>query len=291
VKSFEKLNETVRRAQEVLTEIGVNAQAILIDADGDCRVVNVLEVDRVELRDAVLMLPLTIGGLAGGMFSAQNRDGAELDIATLAHKHHEARNRIMCSADAVPVLDKTEREVFKKDVDGQLLIVRKLRDRRRSEKVLLIDHSEEVRMYARLFAEKSGLDPELVAALEEAGLKHDLGKANPVFQLAIDNKDVRQPLAKSGSRMNPWVLNGYRHEFESIVKTDGELAKHVVASHHSGARPTFTGARALSPINHNETAMVEQINRFAELQNQYGWWGLAYLDAMLKCADAYVSGE
>lgn len=291
VKSFEKLNETARRAEDVLQEIGQNAQAILIDAEGENRVVNLLDLARNDLRDAVLILPTSVGGLAGGMFSAQNRDGAELDIATLAHKHHEARNRIMCSADAAPVLDKTEREVFKKDVDAQVLIVRKLRDRRRSERVLLSDHSEEVRMYARLFAEKSGLDPELVAALEEAGLKHDMGKANPVFQLAIDNKDVRQPLAKCAGRMNPWTLNGYRHEFESVVKTQGELAKHVVASHHSGARPTFTGTRALSPINRNETTVVKQINSFAELQSKYGWWGLAYLDAILKCADAYASRE
>jgi CRISPR-associated endonuclease/helicase Cas3 len=291
VKSFEKLNETARRAEEVLQEIGQNAQAILIDAEGENKVVNLLELDRSALRDAVLILPPTIGGLASGMFSAQNRDGAELDIATLAHKHHEARNRIISAADAVPVLGKTEREVFKKEVAGQVLIVRKAKDTRRSETVSLSDHSEEVRKYARLFAEKSGLEPELVEALEEAGVKHDLGKANAVFQLAIGNKDVREPLAKSGSRMNPWTLNGYRHEFESVVKTQGELAKHVVGSHHSGARPTFTGNRALSPINRNETAVVEQINRFAELQNQYGWWGLAYLDAMLKCADAYASGE
>jgi hypothetical protein len=33
----------------------------------------------------------------------------------------------------------------------------------------------------------------------------------------------------------------------------------------------------------------EQMQRFAKLQGELGWWELAYLEALLKCADALAS--
>src|SRR6266566_251031 len=49
-------------------------------------------------------------------------------------------------------------------------------------------------------------------------------------------------------RLYPAKLKGFRHEFESMDSVhDGELAKHLVAAHHAGARPTWTGTRPLSP--------------------------------------------
>ena len=70
-----------------------------------------------------------------------------------------------------------------------------------------------------------------------------------------------------------------------------ELAKHLVASHHAGARPTWCGSRDLAPVQRDEDAVVDQANRFAKLQGEYGWWGLAYIEAIFKAADAYTSGE
>src|SRR6266699_296582 len=45
-------------------------------------------------------------------------------------------------------------------------------------------------------------------------------------------------------RLYPAKLKGFRHEFESMDSVhDGELEKHLVAAHHAGARPTWTGTR------------------------------------------------
>jgi CRISPR-associated endonuclease/helicase Cas3 len=134
----------------------------------------------------------------------------------------------------------------------------------------------------------------LISALEQAGHLHDAGKGNPIWQIAATGKMCVPPLAKiSGRFRSPLGLNGFRHEFESLgmVQEADELTKHLVASHHSGARPTWCGSRDLSPVQRDEDAVIDQANRFAKLQCQFGWWGLAYIESIFKAADAYASGE
>jgi len=291
VLSFEKLHETEKRVLEVLEELDPTTELIVVDAMGERHVTMASAIDKGDLLDGLLILPPSAGGLASGMLSSSNVDGADLDIACIQHKHHEARVRILCTADTVPPLAANEKELFNKEVGGQVLIVRKVKDRKRTLRVFLSDHSEEVRVMARTFAEKAGLDAELVAALELAGQKHDIGKANPIWQVAARGSARGEAIAKGGMRFNPSALNGYRHEFESMAQTENELAKHLVGSHHAGARPSWTGERALAPINRDQDAVRTQINRFAALQRRFGWWGLAYLDAIMKCADAYVGEE
>ena len=97
--------------------------------------------------------------------------------------------------------------------------------------------------------------------------------------------------------------SGYRHEFGSLRefvdaqtgKVDTEildLAAHLIATHHGRARPHFPkggsdpDARARSP----EIA-VDSMRRFARLQRQYGYWRLAWLENLLRCADALGSAE
>ena len=102
VLSFEKLNETEKRVLEVMAEIGGDTEVIVVNTDAERRVAKLSELERGDLKECLLILPPTVGGLTGGMFSARNVDQAPLDIATLEHKHHEARNRIMCAVGAEP---------------------------------------------------------------------------------------------------------------------------------------------------------------------------------------------
>jgi len=288
VLSFEKLNETEKRVLEVVAEIGGDTEVIVVNTEAERRVAKLSVLERGDLKDCLLILPTTIGGLTGGMFSARHVDQALLDIATLEHKHHEARNRIMCTIGAEPTLEKNEKEVFNKVVDGKMLLVRKEKQPQSRSRVVLADHNTEVSATAKDFAMRSGLGADLVSALEQAGQMHDLGKENPLWQIAAVGKMSSPALAKPVGRFkNPQALRGFRHEFESLVLSSGcgELTKHLIAVHHAGARPTWCGSRDLAPVNRNEAVVLEAMNRFGSLQSEYGWWGLAYLEALFKSAD------
>jgi CRISPR-associated endonuclease/helicase Cas3 len=70
-----------------------------------------------------------------------------------------------------------------------------------------------------------------------------------------------------------------------------ELAQHLVASHHGYGRPDFPEQahdRSCS-LEQNTQAIADQQDRFEILQQKYGWWGLAYLETLIKAADAAAS--
>jgi CRISPR-associated endonuclease/helicase Cas3 len=294
VLSFEKLNETERRVLEVIAEIGGDTEVIVVNTEAERRVAKLSELERGDLKECLLILPPTVGGLTGGMFSTRNVDQAPLDIATLEHKHHEARNRIMCVVGSEPTLEKNQKEVFNNIIDGRVLIVRKTKQVLSRSRVVLADHNAEVSATAKDFAMRSGLGADFVETLERAGQMHDVGKENPLWQIAAVGKMTSPALAKPIGRFKtPYALKGFRHEFESLMLSSecGELVKHLIAVHHAGARPTWCGTRDLAPVNRNEDAVLEAMNRFGSLQSEYGWWGLAYLEAIFKSADSYVSDD
>jgi CRISPR-associated endonuclease/helicase Cas3 len=161
-----------------------------------------------------------------------------------------------------------------------------------------------VRWQARRVSDDLGLagsDP-VRGALELAAAWHDHGKNREIWQVAAGRKLGGPVLGKSGGRMGH-ARGGYRHEFGSVREfLDGrkqgisddvfDLAMHIVAAHHGRARPHFPKggfdpcARARSP----EIA-AEVVRRFARLQRRYGYWRLAWLENLLRCADARASAE
>ena len=44
-------------------------------------------------------------------------------------------------------------------------------------------------------------------------------------------------------------------------------------------------------LKQSEAAALESALRFARLQKEWGPWGLAYMEAIFKCADGLVSAE
>ena len=140
------------------------------------------------------------------------------------------------------------------------------------------------------------------AALECAGRWHDRGKARRIWQRAAGAPTDGPPLAKSTKgRLRSWMLRGYRHEFGSLVEAereipvdapDRDLVLHLIAAHHGWARPGFPNPGQWDPdvpAELNRKLAIEAANRFARLQAKYGPWRLAWLEALLKAADAHAS--
>lgn len=196
--------------------------------------------------------------------------------------------------------------------------------------VTLDAHSEAVARRAASFAHHLGLDPGCARAVELAAAWHDLGKAEPRFQLLLHDGDVlaaalsSQPLAKSGRDVRDPVARkarlvsrlpfGFRHEalsgllvsemlkdHDAAAGVDVELVHHLVVSHHGHARPllpplidpgvtrvTAAGVQVDPPIAQVDWAHPARFERLCE---RYGWWGLAWLETLVRLADISCSRE
>jgi CRISPR-associated endonuclease/helicase Cas3 len=160
---------------------------------------------------------------------------------------------------------------------------------------------------------------------------HDWGKADIRFQALLRGGDMMaaqlapKPLAKSeGIPMGPaerkarrertGLPDGFRHEMVSLLfaerainGTEREVGRHLIATHHGYARPLppvvvdTTG----EPVSYGGvTLTVEEqrdhaayrldsgvADRFWRLTRRYGWWGLAWYEALFRLADWEASGQ
>jgi CRISPR-associated endonuclease/helicase Cas3 len=142
-----------------------------------------------------------------------------------------------------------------------------------------------------------------------ANAKELMAKSERMPQSA---EEYRQLLLKSG------YPKGSRHELlsvrliesapESLAKAhDPELVLHLIACHHGHCRPfapvvndptsvevafslfsTSVRANSATGLERLDSGVAE---RFWRLTRKYGWWGLAYLEAMLRLADHRESAE
>ena len=169
----------------------------------------------------------------------------------------------------------------------------------------LEDHLKCAESYAQKLVTALALPENLARVVVLAARYHDLGKKRSVWQRSIGNLDVSTILAKSGPGMRPVErLTRYRHEFGSLLDViaeadfkaldsdDQELALHLIAAHHGRARPHFPAEEAFDPERARDkveavAAAVPQ--RFARLQRRYGRWGLAWLESLVRAADAMAS--
>jgi CRISPR-associated endonuclease/helicase Cas3 len=159
-------------------------------------------------------------------------------------------------------------------------------------RMALSEHQAKAEKYARLVGEKIGLPKEYVQALAEAAKNHDVGKDTPIWQRYAKNEGP-EPLAKSDAYDDYRLLKGYRHELGSVLALHHEtteLVMHLIASHHGYARPVYPEG-AVDPVRPMESReeMERAPLRFAHLQKELGWWGLAYLESLLKSADSLAS--
>lgn len=197
--------------------------------------------------------------------------------------------------------------------------------------VTLRAHLEGVARWARMFADHVGLTPALAADVERAARIHDLGKSDPRFQIMLHGGDAvradaaRESLAKSAlvigdraarqraQRLSRYPL-GARHELLSVAMAqaqpslldgahDPELVLHLVGAHHGWCRPFAPPVRDCEPVevefanarvssDHGlERLDAGVAERFWRLTARYGWYGLAWLEALVRLADHRRSEE
>lgn len=148
--------------------------------------------------------------------------------------------------------------------------------------VRLADHSKQVAEQAKESAELCGIDPQLLEAFYMAGLYHDAGKADPYFQSVLRSLG-QEPLAKSalGNRGDDNLRSRrWRHEVLSAASLpEGldhlELIKYLVMTHHGWARR----------VTDHDGSFILNHKRYFALESQYGPWGLALLETILRTAD------
>jgi CRISPR-associated endonuclease/helicase Cas3 len=138
-------------------------------------------------------------------------------------------------------------------------------------------------------------------ALLFAAEAHDVGKCTEPWQESIGNFDGKQGTYWAKSDRPSTRRLSYRHEFASLLdiatksscpEEIQELAMHLVGSHHGCGRPHF-GESQTRDARHGQrrsrAVAAEVPGRFGRLQRQYGRWGLAYLESLLRAADAAAS--
>jgi CRISPR-associated endonuclease/helicase Cas3 len=132
--------------------------------------------------------------------------------------------------------------------------------------VTLAEHAARVAARAREFARGCGAGERLALVLDRAARLHDLGKADPRFQVMLHGDEVAAaagaPLAKSGldpedprAFREAWrrsgLPRGFRHEFVSVALVrrhrdellaglsteEQDLVEYLVGAHHGRGRP------------------------------------------------------
>jgi CRISPR-associated endonuclease/helicase Cas3 len=184
--------------------------------------------------------------------------------------------------------------------------------------VRLEEHLAGCKELAKTFAE--GLSGRLRDTVSMAAALHDVGKADRRFQAWLrggNPVNARELLAKSKragrnsadierAREMAGYPKGCRHELMSVAllagftaaeNIDEDLLLHLVGSHHGRCRPFAPVVVDLTPVDvsfngwgANSDHRLEMAGsgiseRFWRLTRRYGWYGLAYLETLVRLAD------
>ena len=136
--------------------------------------------------------------------------------------------------------------------------------------------------------------------------------------LAKSDGMPQTPAQRKQARERAGLPEGFRHEMLSVQILEHSdlladnpehraLIVHLIAAHHGYARPFAPLVMDTAPpdVNVNGITLTERTRtrvlphrvdsgiaeRFWKLTRSYGWWGLAYLEAVLRLADQQASAD
>jgi CRISPR-associated endonuclease/helicase Cas3 len=270
------------------------------------------------LAGAVLIVDARLGGLKDGLLEEQQSESPPTadGSAWLADNVVGFRVRDLHAHETIsPDPDWRERVRFEAEVSGEgdairWLVVEKWRhdaateeDRSAARRQLLEDHQSWTEARARRLTKVLALDDDLADVLALAARLHDEGKRAARWQRAF-NARADGVYAKTEGPINYRLLDGYRHEFGSLLRVESDervrtlseerrdLVLHLIAAHHGFARPSIgTSACEDAPPSILEGKAAEIALRFARLQAAWGPWGLAWCEALLRAADQQASRD
>jgi CRISPR-associated endonuclease/helicase Cas3 len=166
----------------------------------------------------------------------------------------------------------------------------------------LSDHQQVIKTIALRLAHAVGLSEDYAEMLAMAAQFHDEGKDCWRWQRAF-KAPAGVPYAKTKGPPNFKLLDGYRHEFGSLLKLTKnpdlnkiapdlrDLLLHLVAAHHGNARPLIPTGNAEGTDVEIEACALEATLRFERLQKRWGPWGLAWFESLLRAADQQASRD
>lgn len=334
LKPHELLSDRTARVRAELSELVKqypDANAWLVDADGDVRIYRLADLEVRENRDGrkvykvdsdncVIVLPPAVGGLTEqGMLGADaiREASAQMDVADEcldAATGLRARLRTADRTDDRAAGMQLIRSVALPNGGGEegevsywYMFVRRNSGQVRARKPVLLDvHVADVERRVAEIVRGLGLQSRLANCLIVAARYHDQGKRRSIFQTMLGNRQAPAVWwAKSGPRTGLPLAEHYRHEFGSLqdlpsagelglTESERELVLHLIAAHHGRARPHFPAEEVFDP---NSGAAADAVvaagvpQRFGRLQRQFGRWGLAYLESLLRAADWSASAN
>jgi CRISPR-associated endonuclease/helicase Cas3 len=330
LKPHELLNDTSERVYRCLEAIGKRADGScalwIVGERGEIEVSSFGELLRAEkkravgrIRECTVLLPPAAGGLNEGMLDGTSEHAD--DVADLPEHPSERRIRKVRmesaetqeggATDGMRLVRSIELDPDEPDENARKVWewykLRPLEDTRSAQRpVALATHIDDAERNARRIAGGLSLPRDMSDALVLAVKLHDCGKGREPFQIALGNRGYPDLLWAKSGRRGVWLPEPFRHEFASLLDAadDAEvqelppamrdLVLHLIGAHHGRARPHVPADEAFDPQRPTtavEAAAVEIPRRFARLQRQYGRWGLAYLESLLRAADWAASAE
>lgn len=176
----------------------------------------------------------------------------------------------------------------------------------------------EVLALAALWHDAGKLDPRFQLLLHQGD---EVAAATARCAIAKSPNIPTSPLRRRAVRETSGLPKGFRHEMLSAElarryaqlpedEVLADLVLHLIASHHGHGRPFapvvfdesppgisdhFMGTKVLLDADDRSSSVPAHrldsgvAERFWRLTRGYGWWGLAYLEAIVRLADWYAS--